>query len=406
MASGYDTSKVSLFAETFLTCRHCKKLYTRPTILVCSHTFCKDCLAELLLADETVTCPSCQENILLPKKGIEALKSNTFVEFLLKYVHLLKTFGSPSELKGKCKLCECEDIKVYCQECSGAICNVCETQHERMKPFKGHTVLQLSDMLQMDVTDVIGMLSKGAAEEECPNHHGEPLRFFCQRCNTTVCRDCTVVEHNTGDHRVTALDEITDSRRRRLEDGLEKLKKRRERNSNFVNGKEESMRNLLDQKLEISNAIENITKEVIDKINSQKAALLDQLEKVTAAKLTGNEKIFEAAENDHDKMNDCCAVSELLLATARDADIIQVANEFYHDIKKQNLKVENFSFAPQLSRLGIIFKAGVCVDDLHIGRIVPAQYKQEEEEKTSPGWVDIEESFRGLSTAFWNSLKD
>lgn len=409
MATSNEESKVRLskFVETFLTCRHCTRRLRRPAILLCSHSFCRECLAALQQSDETVTCPVCQENLLLPRKGVNALKSNTFLEYLLKYITTLETFVSSDEPTGKCKLCESDGIKAYCQECAGAICNVCETQHERMKPFKGHTVVQLSDMVHGDIKETVRVLSHGEADEECPSHDGEPLRFFCQKCRTAVCRDCTVVDHNTSEHRVSALEEISDARRRDLGDVLKKLNEKRERNLKFIAGKEDTMKTILDQKSEISNAIDNITKELIDSINKQKKDLLEQLEKVTTSKIMGNKVIYEAAERDQKEMNDCCEITELVLATAKNVDLIQVNGEFYHCIKRQNSKLENYTFASQISQLGIVFKPRTVVDELKVGRIVPAQQHLDDRSSSgTSGWGGIEGSLKEFSSAFWNSLKE
>ncbi|KAJ8029002.1 E3 ubiquitin-protein ligase TRIM56 [Holothuria leucospilota] len=408
MASA-DESKLKQFIDAFLTCTHCKKRFDRPSILTCSHTFCRECLGKLIQTDESVTCPVCQENILLPRKGISEVKANTFLEFVLKYVNVLETFSSPDSVKGNCKLCEGEGVTVFCSECNGLICSVCENQHERMKPFKGHNVVQLSELLKSDIVDVIRTLSKGEQEENCSSHDGEPLRFFCHRCHIAICRDCTVVEHNTGDHRVSALDEITDARRRVLGDLLEKTTEKKDRNAEFIIGKDQTKQSILDQKAEVANAIENITKELVDQIEEQKSKLLQKLEKVTTARLMRNEKVFEAAEADQEQLTECCGMTSLLLHNARDVDLLQINGEFIQAMKKQNAKVENASFAAELSRLGVVFKPGVSVDELNIGTVSPVQYDQKAtavSESSSTSWAGLEGSLRGFSAAFWNSLKE
>eukprot|EP00058_Branchiostoma_floridae_P005896 XP_002591384.1 hypothetical protein BRAFLDRAFT_86891 [Branchiostoma floridae] len=56
-----------LFHEE-LTCSICLELFTRPKVLPCQHTFCQDCLQDLMnmIAKKYRKCPNCRRKVRLP----------------------------------------------------------------------------------------------------------------------------------------------------------------------------------------------------------------------------------------------------------------------------------------------------------------------------------------------------
>merc|ERR1711916_325519 len=43
-----------------VTCALCLDVFTEPTMLPCSHTFCTDCLKNLARTSNSIACPSCR----------------------------------------------------------------------------------------------------------------------------------------------------------------------------------------------------------------------------------------------------------------------------------------------------------------------------------------------------------
>ena len=88
-----------------------------------------------------------------------------------------------------CELCDSGDSGVSrCTNCSVFMCEFCVTAHKRINTFKGHEILSLEEVKAVGSQ----ALSKPAF---CVKHNGETLKLFCQTCQKTICRDCTIVDH-------------------------------------------------------------------------------------------------------------------------------------------------------------------------------------------------------------------
>lgn len=51
-------------------------------------------------------------------------------------------------------------------------------------------------------------------------------RFYCESCDQAICRDCTMGNHSTRDHRYSSLSEAIERQRLVIEQLLEKVRKR------------------------------------------------------------------------------------------------------------------------------------------------------------------------------------
>ena len=88
-----------------------------------------------------------------------------------------------------CELCDSGDSGVSrCTNCSVFMCEFCVTAHKRINTFKGHKILSLEDVKAVGSRALV----KPAF---CVKHSGETLKLFCQTCQKTICRDCTIVDH-------------------------------------------------------------------------------------------------------------------------------------------------------------------------------------------------------------------
>ena len=88
-----------------------------------------------------------------------------------------------------CELCNSGDAGVSrCTNCSVFMCEFCVTAHKRIITFKGHKILSLEEVKAVGTEALV----KPAF---CEKHNGETLKLFCQTCQETICRDCTIVDH-------------------------------------------------------------------------------------------------------------------------------------------------------------------------------------------------------------------
>ncbi|KAJ8039039.1 Tripartite motif-containing protein 45 [Holothuria leucospilota] len=206
-----------------LTCGICKARYTDPRLLPCLHSFCNICIktldsfviqgsnvGEKGRPKSVVLCPTCNCESVLPASG-----SGDFpVDFLLQKA-LLYDALDPHSGNLTCDLCT-DDAKALsrCVECMVNICGFCCQAHKRQKKTASHTVLSFLEARR-----------HSAKQLQCPvycsKHQQEELKFYCETCDHSVCRDCCLVEHR--DHLVEYVEDVGTHHKKVLSSLLSRL---------------------------------------------------------------------------------------------------------------------------------------------------------------------------------------
>ncbi|XP_064629696.1 uncharacterized protein LOC135488786 [Lineus longissimus] len=179
-------------SDQFLACKICLETYKRPKTLSCLHTFCTSCLEAHLASEEertnyrfviysrSITCPVCKQRTEVPSGGIKNLPDNFLVSNLTEVVNRSK----PSSSSPACDICSnykkrTRDAVSKCLECSKFLCRNCVDLHKKTKVTKGHTIFDVE--VEKNIM--------------CKCHEEEPVRFFCQPCETCICVLCTFQGH-------------------------------------------------------------------------------------------------------------------------------------------------------------------------------------------------------------------
>jgi hypothetical protein len=66
-----------------------------------------------------------------------------------------------------------------------------------------------------------------AEKIRCPKHKEEVIKLFCKTCQTTICRDCTIVDHRQ--HEYGFVEEVAVEEKRHLQSNLNEVKQRKGR---------------------------------------------------------------------------------------------------------------------------------------------------------------------------------
>ena len=150
------------------TCKVCLEnmLDQNPLSLSCLHTFCTDCLQQLMKGG-AILCPTCREITVVPNKNITSLKAN----FMLQEVkaHLDEVLSSKALF---CQLCLAESAVLKCQQCIQLLCDDCSLKHNEVKTFKDHKLFKL-----------------------CPKHAEGMITHLCMKCVQPSCSKCVMMEH-------------------------------------------------------------------------------------------------------------------------------------------------------------------------------------------------------------------
>ena len=195
MAEGGALERKSLEQlEKEITCAVCQEHYTEPKILPCLHYYCKKCILKLALrtgSKQPLSCPECREETILPKGGVDQLKTAFFVNRFKSNFSVLQRVHGKVEVM--CEECTESgyNAEAFCRQCAIFICRECARQHKRMKSFSSHEVVSLEDLKQGRAREIA---TKEPPIKKCDVHE-EPLIIFCSDCNSLICRDCTVKTH-------------------------------------------------------------------------------------------------------------------------------------------------------------------------------------------------------------------
>ncbi|XP_072031406.1 E3 ubiquitin-protein ligase TRIM71-like [Amphiura filiformis] len=202
-------SKYSQSSEELIECGICQLTLEEPKALPCLHSFCLSCLTEWTRQDaDSINCPICAKDFLLPPNGVKGLASNVFISKLIqrKSSPVTRTLSKQNKPEIPCTCCGVTQSGVdgYCIDCKGYVCQMCAIMHKTLKPLNHHKIVPM-EHIQSGKVD-IRSLSK---QECCQIHEGQVLWFFCNTCGLIICRDCTVVDHPAGSHKLVNLKSAT-----------------------------------------------------------------------------------------------------------------------------------------------------------------------------------------------------
>ena len=156
---------------------------------LCFHAYCRECIQQLLLQqqrDQEVECPQCHSVVPVAGNDPSSLPTVFFINRLIEECRILKKAES-NEIT--CQSCS-SVVKAtsFCHTCSMFICASCSDAHEKMKVFKGHKAVPVSEMSEET------SIQLSTPTPPCQKHEGE-LNLYCLKCEQLICRDCTLVEH-------------------------------------------------------------------------------------------------------------------------------------------------------------------------------------------------------------------
>ncbi|XP_009903422.2 tripartite motif-containing protein 66 [Dryobates pubescens] len=256
-------------------CLVCKwDLWRRdPRMLPCLHSFCKDCLPYLVQGYSCIPtdCEVLYEGILC----CPVCKQTCFARDVVENF-FIKDFPTGNSAMAKiCATCkEKRPAHSLCTSCNKWLCSSCTEEHRHGKET-GDRFLPVS---LKGCTATADEASKFSVF--CPVHAQEPLKLFCETCDTLTCRSCLLTEHK--EHRFKHLDEALQNQRVILENVITKVEDKRR-------GIQVSTKQIEDRLLEVKHLYKKVENQIkmakmvlMSEINKRTNILLEQLEKVTS----------------------------------------------------------------------------------------------------------------------------
>ena len=224
-------------------CQVCLEQFKDPKCLPCFHTYCAECVNQLVNGDGT-RCPLCKKTCEQVELENNGFPSKFFIEDKIKN----KRGNEPS-----CDTCEeSPPSKKFCYDCGQYLCPNCFRMHQAFRSTQTHRVC--------DVSPIKPETNETAPRTYCAKHKDKVLLFFCKECNVRLCRNCKITNHEM--HETMDLEEYSNETHKQIEDAIKTLER-----------EEDSMENQRLAVNEYSKAMEKFIATTSDKIESVRKEL-------------------------------------------------------------------------------------------------------------------------------------
>ena len=146
-----------------------------PRILPCLHSFCTECLQQLI-NNNKINCPTCREITELKSNDVNELKVNFNLRQMKEQMEGQKEKEQkkpPPGTKSKslCQICHQSEALFKCKDCPHLLCEPCKVRHSEIEDFKSHSVFDLCLI------------------------HDEGITHLCKECIKPLCTRCMLLDH-------------------------------------------------------------------------------------------------------------------------------------------------------------------------------------------------------------------
>ncbi|XP_074427765.1 tripartite motif-containing protein 3 isoform X1 [Larus michahellis] len=259
--------------KQFLVCSICLDRYRNPKVLPCLHTFCERCLQNYIPPQSlTLSCPVCRQTSILPERGVAALQNNFFITNLMEVLQRDPDSCGPHPGRG-------------------------------LDPVSAVTGQPLS----------------------CPNHEGKVMEFYCEPCETAMCRECTEGEHR--EHVTVPLRDVVEQHKAALQQQLDAVRSRLPQLAAAVGLVSEISQQLGQRKQEAVAEIGSTFEELETALRQRRGLLVRDLEATCGAKQKVLQAQLESLRQGQESILSSCAFTEQALHHGTATEVLLVKKQ-------------------------------------------------------------------------------
>ncbi|XP_029994795.1 E3 ubiquitin-protein ligase TRIM33 isoform X3 [Sphaeramia orbicularis] len=296
------------------TCAVCKQsLQSRdcePKLLPCLHSFCLKCIPQperqisLQVPGPHGQTDTHIVNVMRCPVCLQDYKQSDIIDNYFVKDTTEATSTSDEKSAQVCTSCEDNAGTIgFCVECGEWLCKTCVEAHQRVKITKDHKIRTKEDASA--ASESVG--TAGQKPVFCPIHKQEPLKLFCETCDTLTCRDCQLLEHK--EHRYQFLEEAFQNQKGMIESSIGKLQEKKNYVHYSVSQVQSRLKELNETHRKVEHEIKIAVFTLINEINKKGKSLLQQLESVTkerSMRLVAQHKdTTQLAQQIHHVLNFC-----------------------------------------------------------------------------------------------------
>ncbi|XP_038052387.1 tripartite motif-containing protein 2-like [Patiria miniata] len=404
MAEAAAKTVLDKISQGHLECPICCCRFKDPKMLDCLHSFCLNCLEEMMnkkkSETEKITCPVCRSETQVPDKGLLNLSSSFVLSSLVDEVKQQETLlGKVSRPTATCDCGDDRKATWRCLDCSDNLCQKCREAHVRVKYTKNHQIISFEDWHKSVIpgpkADHVKPITR-----MCTNHTDQALCFYCDTCDTFICIVCVAIDHRSAEHSYKKIDDSVRSFRRHVDDALLQFEKCKLRVKSTINSIKHARNRLQNKLAQARSDISAKAEAEIAKIRNKAKLLTEKVDQI------GQERDSEYKKA---LMHNCDQVKRADQIVTAVNDLMKQADDF--ELLELKAKVaNNLEFQKELNlcepaKLDMAFIGVKCQDvvgNKDLGEVRISEKWQLKEEFGEEGTDDEEFQFARGVTCFSN----
>ena len=356
--------------EEQLTCPVCLDHYTNPKTLPCLHSFCQDCLEGLPLDKKNETyylsCPTCRHCTELQEEGAGAFPVAFTLNNLKEIYSLMKKVADLQQVT--CDNCTTANATGYCKDCSKFFCTECDGVHKKWGPTSNHQLTSL-DEVTASVSSTSQLLAPAKQEAPliCPiPSHDEPLKYYCDTCDESICRDCIMLTHK--DHKYNLIADSFTKHREALESSLNPVKGKIEGLKKVLSALAEREGEIRERGERVLEEIHEMVEEMMNILRQSERKLTEQAKRVTDDKLKVLSEQMKSAEMSLSVLEDVEDYVEQSLKTGSPQQVLRSKKQMMERMSEVTAQINVEELHPKEKAYFVLSKDIKSLH--HIGNIV------------------------------------
>ena len=177
-----------------------------------------------------------------------------------------------------CDNCDNGDVaETRCEECALFLCHFCTESHKRSRPTKHHRLTSIQELKAS-----AGPASV-AEKLRCSKHKEELVKLYCSTCQATICRDCTIVDHQG--HKYGFIEDVALQEKHKLQTNLNEVKQRKVRVQQGITNLRRFDEDLLAKIKSVFAGINQHFDELTKVVEAKRGELVQKASALTSSKL-------------------------------------------------------------------------------------------------------------------------
>ena len=154
--------------------------------------------------------------------------------------------------------------------------NFCTESHKRARSTKHHDLSTVEEIKSNPGPQKI------AEKTRCSKHKDEIIKLFCKTCQITICRDCTIVDHQG--HKYGFVEDVAEEEKQKIRENLNDVKQRKGRVVEGIVNLEKVKENVEAKKKSTISEIDRHFNELIRSVELKKMEMVEKATSIANSK--------------------------------------------------------------------------------------------------------------------------